>query len=76
MSVRHSNEQTPAVIVHTMHVSIVKKIAKDSQSGILMPFDVEKRKSTLAAYGIANIFPHKKTNSTIIYILPLKSNVL
>ena len=60
MSVRRSDKQTLAVIVHT--ISIVKKIAKDGQSGILMPFGVKKQKSTLAAYGIANIFLHKKNN--------------
>ena len=48
MPVRHSGKQTLAVIVHT--ISIVKKIAKDGQSGILVPFGVKKQKSTLAAY--------------------------
>ena len=58
MSVRHSDKHTLAVIFHT--ISIVKKIAKDGQSGILMPFDVKKQKSTLTKCGIAtcNIFPH------------------
>ena len=61
MSVRRSDKQTHAVIDHT--IRIVKKIAKDGQSGILMPFGVRKKeKSNLAAYGIANIFPHKKNN--------------
>ena len=60
MSVRSSDKQTLAVIVHT--IKIVKKIAKDGQSSILMSFGVKKQKSTLAAYGIANIFPHKKHN--------------
>ena len=41
-------EETLAVVAHT--ISIVKNIAKDGQSGILMPF------------GVANIFPHKKNN--------------
>ena len=54
---RRSDKQTLAVIIHT--VSIVKKIAEDDQSGILMLFSVKKHKSTLAAYGIANILPHK-----------------
>ena len=58
MSVRRSDKQTLAVIVHT--ISIVKKIAKDGQSGILMPSGVKKQKSTLTAYCIANIFTHKK----------------
>ena len=58
MSVRRSDKQTLAVIVHT--ITIVKKIAKDGQSYILMPFGVKKQKSTLTAYGIANIVPHKK----------------
>ena len=57
MSVRRSDKQTLAVIVHT--ISIVKKVAKDGQSCILMPFGVKKQKSTLAAYGTANIFPQK-----------------
>ena len=65
MSMRRSDKQAFAVIVHTK--SIVKKIANDGQSGILMPFDAKKRKSTLAAYGIANIFSHK--NSTFVYAL-------
>ena len=39
MPVRHSDKQTLAVIVHT--ISIVKKIAKDGQSGILMQADVK-----------------------------------
>ena len=47
MSVRRSDKQTLATIVHT--TSIVKKIA------ILMTFGVKKKKSILAAYGIANI---------------------
>ena len=58
MSVRRAGKQTLAVIVHT--ISTVKKTAKDGQSGILMPFGVKKQKSTLAAYGITNIFPHQK----------------
>ena len=58
MSMRRSDKRSFAVIVHT--ISILKKIAKDDQSGILMPFGVKKQKSSLAAYGIANIFPHKK----------------
>ena len=58
ISVRRSDKQTLAFIVHTMR--IVKKIAKDGLSGIMMPFDVKKQKSTLA--GIANILPHKKNN--------------
>ena len=57
MSVRRSDIQRLAVTVHT--VSIVKKIAKDGQSCILLPFAVKKQKSTTAAYGIANIVPHK-----------------
>ena len=44
MSVRRSDKQTLDVIVHT--VSILKKIAKDGQSYILMPFGVKKQKST------------------------------
>ena len=60
MFVRRSDKQTLSVIVHI--ISIVKKITKDGQSGILMRFGVEKQKSTLAAYGIANFFPHKKNN--------------
>ena len=60
MSVRRSDKQTLAVIVHTLN--IVKQIAKDSQSGILMPFGVKKQNSTLTAYGIDNVFPHKKNN--------------
>ena len=59
MIVRRSDKQTLAVIVHT--ISIVK-IAKSSQSGILMRFGVKKQDLTLAAYGIANFFPHKKNN--------------
>ena len=59
MSVRRSDKHTLAVIVHT--ISIVKKIAKDGQCGILMPFGVKNQK--LTAYGIANIFPHKKNNA-------------
>ena len=58
MSVRRTDKQTVVAIVHT--ISIVKKIAKDDQSGILMTFGVRKQKSILAAYGIANIFPRKK----------------
>ena len=59
MSVKRSDKQTLAVIVHT--TSIVKKVAKDGQSGILMSFSVKKQKSTLAAYGtVSYIFPHKK----------------
>ena len=60
MSLRRSEKPTLTVTVHT--ISIVKQIAKDGQSGILMPFGVKKQKSTLAAYGITNIFPHKKNN--------------
>ena len=60
MSVRRSDKQTLAVIVHIL--SIVKKIAKDGQPGILMQFGVKKQKSTLAVYGIANIFLHRKNN--------------
>ena len=63
MSVRRSDKQPLAIIVNT--ISIVKKIAKDSQSGLLMSFGVKKQKSTLTAYGIANIFPHKKNNAEI-----------
>ena len=29
----------------------------------LMPFGVKKQKTTLTAYDIANIFPHKKNNA-------------
>ena len=57
MYVRRSVQQTLAVIVHT--ISIIKQIAKDGQFGILMLFDIKKHKSTLAAYGIANIFPYR-----------------
>ena len=57
MSVRRSDKQTLTFIVHT--ISIIKKIAKDGKSGILTPLGVKKHKSTLAAYGIANIVPHK-----------------
>ena len=39
MSVRRSDKQTLAVIVHT--VSIVKKIVKDGQACILMSFGVK-----------------------------------
>ena len=60
MSVRRSDKQTLAVTVQT--ISTVKKIDKDGQSDILMPFGVKKQKSTLAAYGIAKIFPHRKNN--------------
>ena len=57
-------------------ISIVKKMVKDGQSGILMSFDVKKQKSTLAAYGIASIFPHRRNMSNKNHcILPLKSNV-
>ena len=35
---------------------------KDDQSGIVMSFGVKKQKSTLAAYGVAKSFPHKKIN--------------
>ena len=31
-------------------------------ASLVMPFGVRQQKSTLAAYGIANIFPHKKNN--------------
>ena len=61
MSVGHSDEQTLAVIVYT--ISIVKKIDKDGQP--IWHTDairVKKRKSTLAAHGIANIFHHEKNN--------------
>ena len=61
MSVRRSEKQTLAVIVPT--VTIVKRIAKGGQAYILMPFDVKKQKSTLAAYGISNTAPHKKKNA-------------
>ena len=61
MSVRRSDKQTHSVIVHT--ISIVKKKAKDGQSRILMSIGVKKQTSTLAAYGIANIVPHKKNNA-------------
>ena len=57
---RRSDEQTLAVIVHT--ISTIKKIAKDDQSSALMSFEVKEQKSTLAAYDIANIFPNKKDN--------------
>ena len=60
MSVRHSDKYTLAVIVHT--ISTVKKIAKDGQSDMSMPFGVKQENKTLAIYGIANIFPHKKNN--------------
>ena len=50
MSVRRSNKQTLDVIVHT--ISTVKMIAKDGQSGILVPFGVKKQNSNLAAYGL------------------------
>ena len=60
MSVRHSDKRTLSAIVHT--ISIVKKIAKDDQSGLLMTFGVKKQKSNLAAYSFANIFLHKKNN--------------
>ena len=53
--------QTLAAIVHT--ISIVKKIAKDGDSCILMPFCVKKLKSNLATYCIANIVPNKKNNA-------------
>ena len=63
MSVRLSDKQILAAR------SIVKKITKDNQSDMLMPFGVKKQKSTLAAYCIAKIFLHKKNNvcSTIVY---------
>ena len=61
MSVRRSDKQTLAVIVHT--ISIIKKIAKDGQSYILMPFGAKMQKSTLATYGIANIVPHRTNNA-------------
>ena len=51
MFVRRSDRQTLA--------------AKGGQSGILMRFGVKKQKSTLAAYGIANIFAHKKNTVQI-----------
>ena len=60
MSVMRSDKHTHAVIVHT--ISIVENITRDGQCGILMPFGVKKETSTLAAYDIANIFPHKKNN--------------
>ena len=41
MSVRRSDKYTFAVIVYT--ISIVKKIAKDGQYGILKPFGVKNR---------------------------------
>ena len=53
MSVRRPDKYTLAVIVHT--ISSVK-IAKDGQSGTLMPFGVKKQTSTVTACGIANIF--------------------
>ena len=59
MSVRRSDKQTIAVIVHI--ICIVKKIAKDGQSVILMPFGLKKQKSTLAAPGPGiyfNAFTH------------------
>ena len=40
--VRRYDKQTLAVIVHTL--SIIMKIAKDGQSGMLMPFCVKKQK--------------------------------
>ena len=61
MSVRRFLNRHWLFIVHT--ISIVKKIVKDGQSCILMPFGVKKQKSTLLAYGIANIVPHKKNNA-------------
>ena len=61
MSVSRSDKYTFAVIVHT--ISIVKKIAKDGQSGILKAFGVKKQNSTITAYGIANIFPQKENNA-------------
>ena len=60
MSRRRSDKQTLAVFVHI--IGIVNKIAKDGQSGIWMPFGVKKQKSTLTAYGIDNILPHKENN--------------
>ena len=60
MSMRHSEKLTLTVIVHT--ISTVKKVAKDEQSGILMSFGIKKQKSTLTAYSIPNIYPHKKNN--------------
>ena len=39
MSVMRSDKQTLSVIVHT--ISIVKNIAKDGQSDMLMPFGVK-----------------------------------
>ena len=60
MSVRCSDKQTLTVTVHT--IRIVKKIAKDGQSGILMPFGVKQQQSTVAACGIANIFLQKKND--------------
>ena len=58
MSVRRSDKQTLAVIVHT--INIVMKIAL---SYILLSFGFKKQTSTLAAYGIANIVLHKKNNA-------------
>ena len=59
-AVRRPDKQTPC---YCSNHSIVKKIVRDGQSGILMPFGVKKQKSTLAAYGSAtNIFPRKKNN--------------
>ena len=54
ISVRRSDKQTLAIIVHT--ISIVKKIAEDDQSGILMPFGVKKIRRRI-----------KCLNSTTIY---------
>ena len=42
MTVRRSDKQILTVIVHS--ISTVKKIAKDDQSGILMPFGVKNEK--------------------------------
>ena len=60
-SVRRSDKQTLAVIVHI--ISIVKKRANDGQSCILITFGIKKQKSTLAIIGIANIVTHKKINA-------------
>ena len=66
MSVRRSNKQTLAVIVHT--ISIAMKIVKDGQSCILMSFGVKMQTSTIAAYGIAKSLPHR-TNNVLIALL-------
>ena len=75
MSVGRSGKQTLAVIVRT--TSTVKKIAKDGQSGILTSFGVKKQASTLAAHGIAKLFPRRKNNVEIALLYTaLKRNVL